>query len=92
MGKRPERRATLKSHTFTAVFDGQVLRPETPPELEVNGKYLVTINETSAEDSETGDAWDLLEQATGSLQCPADWSSEHDHYLYGSPKRHSSIP
>jgi len=31
--------------------------------------------------------WDLLESLTGALQAPADWASEHDHYLYGSPKR-----
>lgn len=31
--------------------------------------------------------WDLLERAAGSIDAPADWSVEHDHYLYGTPKR-----
>ena len=38
----------------------------------------------------TGGAWDLLEHAAGSVEMPADWASEHDHYLYGTPKRSSA--
>jgi hypothetical protein len=33
-----------------------------------------------------GDAWDVLEALTGTLEAPQDWASEHDHYLYGTPK------
>lgn len=32
-------------------------------------------------------AWDLLEQAAGTVDMPVDWASEHDHYLYGTSKR-----
>jgi hypothetical protein len=32
-------------------------------------------------------AWDLLEALTGTIEAPPDWASEHDHYLYGTPKR-----
>lgn len=34
-----------------------------------------------------GNAWDVLESLTGTVEAPADWSTEHDHYLYGTPKR-----
>lgn len=37
-----------------------------------------------------GGAWDLLEQAAGTVEMPADWANEHDHYLYGTPKRSSA--
>lgn len=37
-----------------------------------------------------GGVWDLLEQAAGTVEMPADWASEHDHYLYGTPKRTSA--
>ena len=37
-----------------------------------------------------GGVWDLLEHATGTVEMPADWASEHDHYLYGTPKRSSA--
>lgn len=35
----------------------------------------------------SGDAWDVLESLSGAVEAPADWSAEHDHYLYGTPKR-----
>lgn len=31
--------------------------------------------------------WDSLEKLTGSIEAPRDWSAEHDHYLYGVPRR-----
>jgi len=31
--------------------------------------------------------WELLEKNAGSIVAPPDWASEHDHYLYGTPKR-----
>ena len=37
-----------------------------------------------------GGAWDLLERTAGSVEMPSDWASEHDHYLYGRPKRSSA--
>jgi hypothetical protein len=33
------------------------------------------------------DAFAVLESLTGSIEAPADWAAEHDHYLYGTPKR-----
>jgi hypothetical protein len=32
-------------------------------------------------------AWDVLESMVGTVDGPSDWSSELDHYLYGTPKR-----
>jgi hypothetical protein len=32
-------------------------------------------------------AWDVLESLIGTIEAPADWSSEHDHYIYGTPKQ-----
>ena len=33
-----------------------------------------------------GDAWAVLRSMMGTVEGPADWSSELDHYLYGTPK------
>ncbi len=33
------------------------------------------------------DAWAVLKSMVGTVEGPADWSSELDHYLYGTPKR-----
>lgn len=35
---------------------------------------------------ESGNAWDVLESPTRTFEAPTDWSAEHDHYLYGTPK------
>ncbi|PKO21393.1 MAG: hypothetical protein CVU38_15035, partial [Chloroflexi bacterium HGW-Chloroflexi-1] len=32
---------------------------------------------------------DLLETLAGTVDAPNDWAAEHDHYLYGTPKRRS---
>ena len=76
------------SQTLTAVFDGDVLRPDSPLNLEPNTRYVITIQ--SVEQPVTlENAWDVLEAMTGTVEAPRDWSSEHDHYLYGTPKRQS---
>lgn len=39
------------------------------------------------ESIQTEDAWDLLEGLAGTVEGPEDWAAEHNHYLYGTPKR-----
>ena len=73
-------------HIVIAVFDGQGLHFDAPLDLEPNARYRVTIEpEDAGANSET--AWDVLERYGGTVDAPPDWSSEHDHYLYGTPKR-----
>ena len=74
--------------TVKATFDGKVLRPEEPLDLEPNTHCVITI-ETEGKEAAAGDAWSVLEGLIGSVDAPADWSEEHDHYLYGTPKRRS---
>ena len=74
------------SKTLTAVFDGDVLRPDSPLNLEPNTRYVITIQSVDMPVTQEN-AWDVLEAMTGTVEAPSDWSSEHDHYLYGTPKR-----
>lgn len=77
---------SLKS--IAAVFDGKVLRPVEPVDLEPNTTYEITIvAKAPPEVRET--AWDVLDRMTGSVEGPGDASAELDHYLYGTPKRGS---
>ncbi len=73
------------NNKVTVVFDGNVLRPDTPLDLTPNMRYSITIQELSTPDV-IFDAWDVLEELTGTIVAPPDWSSENDHYLYGTPK------
>lgn len=78
------------SKTLTAVFDGDVLRPDSPLDLKPNTRYVIII-ESVEQSAASGDAWDVLEAMTGTVEAPSDWSSQHDHYLYGTPKRQSEM-
>ena len=73
------------SQTMTAVYDGEVFRPEESVDLEPNTRCVITVV-TPSRSAAPGDAWKVLEELTGSVVAPADWASEHDHYLYGTPK------
>lgn len=72
--------------TATVTFDGRVLNPSSPLDLEADRTYRITIH-GEEESSESTNAWECLESAAGSIDAPEDWASEHDHYLYGTPKR-----
>lgn len=37
--------------------------------------------------SEIPSPWAMLDRLAGSIEGPPDWASEHDHHLYGTPKR-----
>jgi hypothetical protein len=76
---------TLKAH-----FDGKVLVPEEPVDLPLNCTLNVQVEAEKAPTAEKGEKTlaGLLElakkfPATG----PVDGAEQHDHYLYGVPKR-----
>ncbi|MEH2383221.1 MAG: hypothetical protein V7K27_30770 [Nostoc sp.] len=73
------------SKILTVTFDGSVLRPDIPLDLEPNKRYVITIVSEDINSSETkaADVWDVLEDLTGTVDAPEDWASQHDHYLYG---------
>lgn len=72
--------------TITATFDGKYLRPDNPVDLQPNQRYVITIElETETQTQPSG--WSAIEAFAGTVEAPPDWSTEHDHYLYGSPKQ-----
>lgn len=77
----------MSTKTITAIFDGEVLRPEDPVDLKPNTRYLLTV-EQEVQEARTQNAWDVLKECAGTVEGPEDWAAEHDHYLYGVPKRH----
>ncbi|KOR36552.1 MULTISPECIES: hypothetical protein [Planktothricoides] len=74
----------------TVTYDGSAFYPETHLNLEPNTRYTIQIISQEQQTEPTDkNAWDLLEDMAGTYEAPEDWSSEHDHYLYGTPKRNS---
>jgi predicted DNA-binding antitoxin AbrB/MazE fold protein len=64
-----------------AVFDGVVLRPDTPVELEPNTRVRITIE--TVEPRETKAVSFLQTALSLNLEGPADWSERFEDYLYG---------
>jgi hypothetical protein len=61
---------------------GEILKRLRHLEQESEGQ-----DDQALEDRSNAGAWDLLRNLTGSVEMPSDWAGEHDHYLYGTPKR-----
>jgi predicted DNA-binding antitoxin AbrB/MazE fold protein len=73
--------------TFDAVYENGVLKPDKPLPFQEHEKVNVTVEERQLSlaerivalarglPPEVVDAW------------PTDGASQHDHYLYGGPKR-----
>jgi predicted DNA-binding antitoxin AbrB/MazE fold protein len=69
------------SKTLEAVFDGEVLRPDEPIELEPNTRVRLTIESVNAPERQPKS---FLQTARSlNLQGPSDWSERLDEYLYG---------
>ena len=72
--------------TFEAVFDGKVFHPDGKVKLTPNKHYILIVRE-KFEKVDSLNAWDILDGLTGTLEAPEDWAFEHDHYLYGIPRK-----
>lgn len=82
---------------FRAHFDGKNLCPDEPVSLPEGVTLEVVVSQPreakpDAEGSSSGrenpmNIFQRIEQDCGLVEGPEDWSAEHDHYLYGSPKR-----
>jgi hypothetical protein len=75
---------TLKAH-----FDGKVLVPEEPVDLPVDCTLQVHVETTQpSRKSKKRPLSDLVELAKKfPAHGPADGAAQHDHYLYGTPKK-----
>jgi predicted DNA-binding antitoxin AbrB/MazE fold protein len=70
------------SKTLEAVFDGEVLRPDEPIDLEPNTRARVTI-ELAEQRGDKSKSFLRMARSLN-LQGPPDWSARLDEYLYGN--------
>jgi hypothetical protein len=66
--------------------NGNALGAE-PAEVEILIDQL--RHQISQTATKINDGWDVIESLVGTIDAPVDWSIEHDHYLYGTPKRYA---
>lgn len=69
---------------ITGHFDGMVIIPDKPVALPMGETLQIRIEVTSAA---TLPLADLVELAVDDPDWPPDFSLQHDHYLYGTPKK-----
>jgi hypothetical protein len=72
------------STIFSGHYDGRVIVPDGPLSLPIGEKIQLRV-ETLPD--EPGPFADLAKFAADLPDSPGDLSLEHDHYLYGTPKR-----
>ncbi|HID28387.1 MAG TPA: DUF104 domain-containing protein [Desulfobacterales bacterium] len=67
--------------TMHAIFDGEVLRPQEPVELEPNTPVRITIETTEPSETKAGSFFRIARSLP--LEGPSDWSARFEDYLYG---------
>jgi hypothetical protein len=75
--------------SIQAHFDGKVLVPDDPLDLPLDQALILRTepaNGIGSKESESSLIW-MAENAVDDSDLPADISHQHDHYLYGTPKR-----
>lgn len=75
--------------TLKARFDGRVLVPEQPVDLPQNCVLKIHVEEAAEPEAIAPLAAlaDWAEQLPDDPDSPTDLAAQHDHYLYGTPKR-----
>ncbi len=70
-------------------FDGKVFVPDEPVDLPRHLPLVLHVEVSAEAVSQPTDIslWSVLQKHVGSVSAPPDWAGEHDHYLYGTPKR-----
>ena len=72
-----------------AHFDGKVLVPDEPVKLPENQPlvlHIQTADSPKAENGLSADEW-MEQNAIDDPTLPVDGARQHDHYLYGTPKK-----
>jgi predicted DNA-binding antitoxin AbrB/MazE fold protein len=74
--------------SFDAHFDGKVFVPDEPVDLPVGHKVRVVIEPVAQNhDSSLNELLIKLQQLPENPDWPVDGAAQHDHYLYGTPKK-----
>lgn len=78
------------ARTITVVFDGEVFRPREPVDLPADSEYQLTLTveepRPNAEGDEMPEVFRRVLRRSRDLGV-GDLAEQHDHYLYGTPKR-----
>jgi hypothetical protein len=72
--------------------DGTLVLSNLPFAAGEQVEVILRAEPSEEEPAAHGDALGVLENLIGTVEAPVDWAAEHDHYLYGTPKRADQEP
>lgn len=72
---------------FEAVYENGALKPDKPLPLDEHQRVVVTVEERRPSLAERLAALALQAPPEVVDAWPTDGASQHDHYIYGAPKR-----
>ena len=75
--------------TVRARYDGHVFIPEGPVDLPVGCELEISISCAPIRRSTLTRLAEIAEQFPSNPDLPTDLAAQHDHYLYGTPKKNS---
>ena len=70
-----------------ARFDGRVFIPESPVDLPAGCELEISIASLGSEKSTLAKVAEIAQRFPANPDLPTDLAQQHDHYLYGTPKR-----
>lgn len=70
--------------SILAKYDGSVIVPDQPLAIPQGQRLRIEIETIDADEPRFAE---LLELGVDIPDAPSDLASQHDHYLYGTPKR-----
>lgn len=73
--------------TIEAIYEDGVLKPTQPLPFEEHEKVRITVAESQPSLAERIAARVRVLQPETLDRLPTDGAAEHDHYIYGTPKR-----
>lgn len=82
--------------TIKARFDGRVFVPESPVDLPAGSSVEIVFPAPTAPPAPAAPEhskpplvvlMELLDELPANPNLPKDFAAQHDHYLYGTPKR-----
>ena len=78
--------------TVSAQFDGRVFVPDSPVDLPVGYRLQISlpsgeVEQTNSECRPLADLARGLDALPANEDWPTDGAAQHDHYLYGTPKK-----
>ena len=78
------------STIIKAVYENGVFKPEEPVQLPEHTRVEVSVPEASGSPSDDPTGWKAIDALIGISNdpgMPTDIAANHDHYLYGAPKK-----